>query len=104
LFLGLKDNIKDIRMLRVMLKYGVREELLPLVKLKSIGRVRARKLYNAGFKTVSSLRKAPQKTLARIIGPQISYGIKEQLGEKATIPYKELKKKKTSKQSNLEKF
>ncbi len=33
------------------IRYGVRSELLDLVKIKYIGRVRARKLYDAGIKT-----------------------------------------------------
>jgi len=34
----------------------VKEELLPLVKLKGIGRVACRMLYNAGLKSLQDLR------------------------------------------------
>jgi len=100
LLLGLKDILKDIRKTRVRMKYGVREDLMPLVRLKSVGRVRARKLYNANLKTVAALRKVPLQSLSRIIGPNIAYTIKEQLGERLEKP----SNARRTKQSNLEKF
>ena len=41
------------------IRYGVREELLDLVRLRGIGRVRARLLYRAGFADREALRNAP---------------------------------------------
>jgi helicase len=81
LLLGYKELLKHIRKLRVRLEYGVKEELIPLVRLKQIGRVRARRLYSSGLKTISDLRKIPIESLARIIGEKIAYSIKEQLGQ-----------------------
>ena len=104
LLIGMKDKLKDIRRLRVRLKYGVREDLIPLVRLRSIGRVRARKLYAAGFKTVASLRKAPLETLSKLVGPKIAYNIKEQLvkdlGKKVPRPQQQPR----TKQSRLGKY
>jgi len=40
-------------------RYGVREELLDLVRLRGIGRVRARQLFRAGFPDREALRNAP---------------------------------------------
>jgi len=40
-------------------QYGVKEELLDLVRLRGIGRVRARQLYRAGYPDRESLRQAP---------------------------------------------
>ena len=37
--------------------YGIREELLDLVKIKGIGRIRARVLYKHGIKTLDDLGK-----------------------------------------------
>ncbi len=99
LLLGAKEILKHIRKARARLKYGVREDLIPLVRLKSIGRIRARKLYNAGLKSIADLRKIPLQSLSRVIGPNISYAIKEQLGEKPTKP-----RAHQTKQFNLEKF
>jgi len=66
-------------MLRV--EYGCKEELLNLVKLRGIGRVRARILYKHGFKSLAMLRKASIETLARLpgIGINIAKQIKEQV-------------------------
>ena len=41
------------------MRYGVREELLDLVRLRGIGRVRARLLYRAGYADREALRAAP---------------------------------------------
>jgi len=61
---------------------GVKKELLPLVKLVGIGRVRARILYNAGLKTIEDLKKAPMKKLTRLpfIGLKLAKKIKDQVG------------------------
>jgi helicase len=79
LLLGHMDILKDIRKTRIRVKHGVREELLPLVRLKGIGRVRARMLFSANLKTLEDLRKVPQASLERIIGPRVAKQIKEQL-------------------------
>lgn len=100
LLLGVKDSLRDIRKVRVRMKYGVREELVPLVRLKSIGRVRARRLYGANLKTIEDLRKVPLQSLSRILGPNIASIVKEQLGEQEAS----LITKKETKQSNLKKF
>ena len=51
--------------LRVL--YGVSEELLDLVRLRGIGRVRARALYSAGFPDRESLRSAPVDRLEQAL-------------------------------------
>jgi len=76
-----KKILPKIRKLRVRLQYGVKEELLPLVRLKQIGRVRARKLFDVGLTSLSKLRKIPLESLSRVIGPKIAYDIKIQLGQ-----------------------
>lgn len=50
------------------IKYGVREELIPLTRLKGIGRVRARALYRAGYTSIEKLRTATIDDLTRILG------------------------------------
>lgn len=90
LLLGYTTILKDIKKLRVRLQYGVKEELIPLVRLKQIGRVRSRKLFNSKLKRVSDLREIPLESLSAIIGPKIAHSIKEQLGQ---ISKKEKKEK-----------
>ena len=84
LLLGYKEILKEIRMLRIRLTYGIMEELIPLVRLKQIGRIRSRKLFNARFKTLDSLRKVPLESLSQIVGTKIAQAVKEQLGQVKT--------------------
>jgi helicase len=74
------EILNDIRKMRIRMKYGVREELLALVRLKGIGRVKARALHSSGIKGVSDLKKAPLQSLERIIGKKTAASIKEQVG------------------------
>ncbi|MBI2542921.1 MAG: DEAD/DEAH box helicase [Candidatus Aenigmarchaeota archaeon] len=79
---GHKDFLNQIRKLRVRLRYGIKEELTPLVRLKNVGRVRARKLYDAGLVSLDKLKKVPTDSLTRIVGLKVANDIKKQLGEK----------------------
>lgn len=81
LLLGHMDLLKDIRKTRVRVKYGVREELLPLVRLRGIGRRRARLLYNSGVKSIKDMRGIPLQSLEGLIGPKTARDVKGQLGE-----------------------
>jgi helicase len=82
---GYKDLLNKIRKLRIRMSYGVKEELVPLVKLEQVGRVRARRLYKSGFKSLDDLRKAPVESLAKIVGKKTADLIKKQVGEKRLI-------------------
>ncbi|WP_202319807.1 DEAD/DEAH box helicase [Archaeoglobus neptunius] len=56
-----------VRGLTERIKHGVREELLDLVEIKYIGRVRARKLYNAGIRNAEEIMKNSSR-VASLIG------------------------------------
>ena len=84
--------IAEIRKLRVRLKYGVKEELLPLLKLKNIGRVRARALFRNSIKTIGDISKADIVKLSQILGKKIAEDVKKQLGQEEK-PVKENKRK-----------
>ncbi|MEM3084559.1 MAG: DEAD/DEAH box helicase [Nitrososphaerales archaeon] len=79
--LGREDLLQEIHVLRQRVKYGIKEELIPIVSLEGVGRVRARALFNAGFKNVKSIRDARVEKLASIpkIGNMLAKRIKEQL-------------------------
>jgi len=62
-----KEILKKLQNLRVRNYYGVREELLPLVKLRGIGRVRGRILFDHGIKNLKDLENVSQETLTRIL-------------------------------------
>ncbi|MCX6767728.1 MAG: hypothetical protein NTY90_03300, partial [Candidatus Micrarchaeota archaeon] len=45
---------------------GVKEELLELCRIRGVGRVRARRLWNAGIKTAEEFRAAPKEKKSEI--------------------------------------
>ncbi|MFH1202337.1 MAG: DEAD/DEAH box helicase [Candidatus Omnitrophota bacterium] len=79
--LGHKELLAKIDQLSTRINYGIKEELLELVGLRGVGRVRARSLYNHGFNSLFKIRNANIKTLDKIphIGKKIAINIKEQL-------------------------
>ena len=79
--------IKEIVKLRLRLRYGVKEELLPLVRLENIGRVRARILFRNRLRDVKDLKSADLSTLTQILGEKVALSVKKQLGqEKIEVP------------------
>jgi helicase len=94
--LKLKQLIKEIIKLRLRLKYGVKEELLPLLKLENVGRVRARKLFRNKIKDIADVKKAKVSTLIEILGEKIALSVKEQVGQKVEIVPKGKRKGQTS--------
>ncbi|MEM2907984.1 MAG: ATP-dependent DNA helicase [Candidatus Hadarchaeales archaeon] len=77
----IKGVAPTLRDLRKRVRYGVKEELLELIELRGIGRVRGRSLYKAGYRGLADIRKADVKELAQVphIGPEIAKSIKQQL-------------------------
>jgi len=61
---------------------GIKKELVPIVKLQGVGRVRGRIMYNAGFQTIEDIKHAPLEDLTNLplIGPRLAKKIKEQVG------------------------
>jgi helicase len=61
---------------------GVKKELLPLVKLEGVGRVRGRILFNSGYKSIADIKNARLEDLTGqpLIGPRLAKKIKEQVG------------------------
>lgn len=86
------ECVSDLTDLTIRVQYGCKKELLNLVSLKDIGRVRARALFNEGFKTIGDLRGVPLKRLAQIktIGEGVAKSIKSQIGESDKGEDKEL--------------
>ena len=75
------DLLEELDNLRQRIVYGIREELLELVRIKGIGRVRARILYKHKIKNLDDLRKISVNKLAEIdkIGPILADNIKSEL-------------------------
>ncbi len=76
--MGLEKHLINSQKLGRRAKYGVKEELLMLVELKGIGRVRARKLFSAGIKKPSEAKANIAKVEA-ILGKKVADSIKAQL-------------------------
>jgi len=79
---GNKQVLPQTNELRERIEKGVKKELLPIVKLEGVGRVRGRILYNAGYKTIEDIKYAPVENLISLplIGPKLAKKIKEQVG------------------------
>jgi len=77
-----KDAYPVLTELMVRIRYGVRPDLLDLVRLRGVGRARARSLFNHGVRSAEELREVDLTRLARIpkIGDSLAKGLKEQVG------------------------
>lgn len=93
-------NINSILRVSQRLKFGVKEELLPLLRLKGVGRVRARKLFNNKIKDLGDVKKVDVLSLSQLIGPSLAKSVKEQVGIKVEI----IKQNKRKGQINLNDF
>ncbi len=60
--------IKNLDDLWIRVKYGIRNELLDLVQLPNIGRVRARRLYTMGYRSINDIANADVKKISGIQG------------------------------------
>ncbi|HTW55827.1 MAG TPA: DEAD/DEAH box helicase [Thermoplasmata archaeon] len=73
--------------LALRVRYGVKEELLDLVRLRGVGRVRARQLYQAGFADREALRNAPIDRIEQALrSPRLAEMVVGQLNPRGTRP------------------
>ena len=67
-------------------KHGIKKELLPLIRLRGIGRVRARRLFNNNLGSIEALRAAGPEKVGKVLGQGIAARIFEQLeGTRAEV-------------------
>ncbi len=59
---------KDMNEMGIRIKNGIKAELIPLVSVPEIGRVRARKLYSTGITSLKSLKEASLERLSSLLG------------------------------------
>lgn len=61
---------------------GIKKELLPLVRLEGVGRVRGRIMFDAGYRTIEDIKHASVEELTNLplMGPRLAKKIKEQVG------------------------
>jgi len=104
---GNKQVLPQILELMDRVEKGVKKELLPIVKLEGVGRVRGRILFNAGFKTIEDIKHAAIRDLVNLplIGPRLAKKIKEQVGGFVKKEeWKKLKKEEDWKQKALTEY
>jgi len=75
------EMVRQADLLRRRVASGVSEELVELTTVQGVGRVRARALYTAGFRSLEDLKEAPAEKLALVdkIGTAVARKIKEQV-------------------------
>jgi ATP-dependent DNA helicase len=73
----------------ICMKNGIRRELLPLIRLRGIGRVRARRLFNNRMTTPDEILAHGIEDVTRIIGQGIAEQIFEQILRKKELPGKQ---------------
>ncbi len=56
----------DLENLKNRIRYGIKEDLLELIQLKGVGRIRARQLYAKGFKRPSDIRLTTVEELSQL--------------------------------------
>ncbi|MGC8497386.1 MAG: DEAD/DEAH box helicase [Thermoplasmata archaeon] len=74
-------HLENVKELWERVKYGTSRELIPLTRLNGVGRVRARRLYDAGLIDIHAIKNASIEDLAKIpgIGLSIANSIKKQV-------------------------
>ncbi|MEM0075963.1 MAG: DEAD/DEAH box helicase [Candidatus Micrarchaeaceae archaeon] len=73
-------SVAKLHEVRVRVKYGVKKELLDLIRLEQVGRVRARLMYSNGIRRVADLRnEGSAEKLTRLFGKEIAKRIMEQV-------------------------
>ncbi|MBN2368260.1 hypothetical protein JXC34_04525 [Candidatus Woesearchaeota archaeon] len=98
--LNFNELVAKIRKTRFRLDKGIKEELVPLARLKNVGRVRARKLFRNGIKDLGDVKKADISTLSQLIGRSLALDLKKQVGKEV----KEVPKGKRKGQTSIEKY
>jgi helicase len=78
------DLAGQAELLRLRVGSGVSEELVELTALQGVGRVRARALYSAGYRTLDDIREASAERLALVdkVGATVARRIKEQVSRR----------------------
>ena len=76
-----------LRGLQERIRYGIKEELLELVQLRGIGRVRGRSLFKAGYRKLADVKRATEQKLARVpyVGTETAKNIKKQVERSAEL-------------------
>lgn len=83
--LGFSNLHKPLGRLRTRVKHGVSEELLPLVRIKGVGRVKGRKLFSLGMKSLIDAVRIPYPQLKLSVGKKTAQSLKLKVGQETEI-------------------
>ena len=78
---GFTEHSRRLSALVPRIRWGVKDELLELLQLEGVGRVRARILYKHGYKRIEDIARARVIELANL--PKIGLKIAERINEQA---------------------
>jgi len=96
---------QQVREYEICMKNGTRRELLPLIRLRGIGRVRARRLFNNKMTTPDEILERGIEEVTKILGLGVAEQIFNQLQKKkGVLPVKGDDKNSSSGQSTLSHF
>lgn len=100
-----REKLRPLALMVERVRKGVKPELISLARLQEVGRVRARALYRAGYKSVNELKRASVEDLLKVpgIGPTVAVTIKKQAGGKVKKVSAELAEEDLE-QSDLDRF
>jgi helicase len=91
----------QIREMELRMKHGIKKELLPLVQLRGVGRVRARRLFNNNITGIEAIRLAGKDRIANILGKKIAEQIFVQVDRNEISRYVEEEEEDEDTQSTL---
>lgn len=97
-----KQIVDELKNFETRLRSGIKEELLPLVKIKGIGRKRARLLFNGGFKTIEDIKKASDSRIMTISGfsSKLIANMRQSISDLEARSQKKKSTKKTTKKTS----
>lgn len=81
--LKLEDHASELQKLNLRVKEGVREELLDLVRVKNVGRRRARELYRNGIRSVADIARNAEMVKS-LLGKRLGESIVREASEMVT--------------------
>ncbi|OLS29121.1 MAG: putative ski2-type helicase [Candidatus Heimdallarchaeota archaeon LC_2] len=102
-----KTHVKALETITKRLTYGINLELLPLVDISGIGRVRARALFDAGYKSMESILHEDVQVIAKIqgFGPKLAQNLQDAIKDGGDLIIPKTKSKKNEvKQESLSSF
>lgn len=76
---GLKGSVVELTKLGVRVQYGIKDELTPLVSVRGIGRIRARKMFDRGIKNVSDIKRVDKIVLKELLGRKVAEKIIQEI-------------------------